>query len=151
MTALPTWYILPSTSMLTALVHSSSSAHWWGHLLRLYMVLLVFFIACHRKLTIGLKVSVLMVKQWKWWLSRVGPWVCGRRAWPAPSSASPHQRGCPGKWNLKKIKHFFMSFHCFWYLPKSVDHKRYTWLVSFWSENSHGRKLWKKLVTICLT
>jgi len=43
--------------------------------------------------------------------------------------------------NLMKNKHFFGDYHFFRYLPEFLDPKCYTWLESFGSEDSHGKKL----------
>ena len=41
---------------------------------------------------------------------------------------------------LKKNKHFFGFFHFFLYHPKFLDPKCYTWLESYGSEDSDGKR-----------
>ena len=53
--------------------------------------------------------------------------------------------------NLKKNKHFFGFFHIFQYHPQLLDPKCYTWLESYGSKDSHGKKLQIFGVTIWLT
>ena len=53
--------------------------------------------------------------------------------------------------NLEKNKHFFGFFNFFRNFPEFLDPKCYTWLESYGSEDSHGKKLKKFGVTIWLT
>ena len=74
-------------------------------------------------------------------------WQYKKGRYSLPSMGDQEKR----QGNLKKNKHFLGSSIFFRNFPEFLDPKCYTWLESYGSEDSHGKKLKIFGVTIWLT